>query len=234
MKAIYMRCILFIISWFQYQRPQQERAQHQHWKDRLVSLLLMKIIVCWASAAYFQFNSQQFVRRLAEEILSYSSAVMLVPLALSYLTITCHIAYKTLSHVYFFNILAYISICGFNNQMYLHLSSFVWNAAQTTSWSGLSDRIYIHLECVSEGIYTWSFHDRIAIRSEKMHEVTRCKQPLRLASYKATGPPLECTSMIEPPGVINVKTALDASGRVFPFEIYANIKMETNSNESKP
>ncbi len=32
MKAIDMRCILFIISWFQFQRPQQERAWHQHWK----------------------------------------------------------------------------------------------------------------------------------------------------------------------------------------------------------
>ncbi len=61
--------------------------------------------------------------------------------------------------------------------MHLHLSSFVWNAAQTTSWSGLSDRIYIRLECVSEGIYTWSFQDRIAIRSKEMHEVTRCKRP---------------------------------------------------------
>ncbi len=39
--------------------------------------------------------------------------------------------------------------------MHLHLSSFVWNAAQTTSWSGLSDQIYIRLECDSEGIYTW-------------------------------------------------------------------------------
>ncbi len=44
--------------------------------------------------------------------------------------------------------------------MHLHLSSFVWNAPQTTSWSGLSDRIYIHLECVSEGICTWSFQDQ--------------------------------------------------------------------------
>ncbi len=47
MKAIDMHCILFIISSFQYQRPQQERVRHQHWKDRLVSLLLMKMIVCW-------------------------------------------------------------------------------------------------------------------------------------------------------------------------------------------
>ncbi len=58
--------------------------------------------------------------------------------------------------------------------MHLHLSSFVWNAAQTTSWSGLSERIYIRLEYVSEGFHTWSFQDRIAIQSEKM-QVTRCK-----------------------------------------------------------
>ncbi len=58
-------------------------------------------------------------------------------------------------------------MCGFNNQMHLYLSSFVWDAAQTTSRSGLSDRIYIRLESVSEGIYTWSFQDCIAIRSEK-------------------------------------------------------------------
>ncbi len=47
--------------------------------------------------------------------------------------------------------------------MLLHLSSFVWNVAQTTFWSGLSNRIYIRLESVVKGIYTWSFHDRIAI-----------------------------------------------------------------------
>ncbi len=46
MKATDIRWILFIISSFQYQRPQQGRARHQHWKDRLVSLLLMKMIVC--------------------------------------------------------------------------------------------------------------------------------------------------------------------------------------------
>ncbi len=110
MKAIHRRCILFIISSFQYQRPQQERARHQHWKDRLVSVLLMKMIVWWASATYLQFHSRQFTRRLAEEILSYSSAVTLVALALSYLTITCHIAYKTLSHVYYFNILGGVKL----------------------------------------------------------------------------------------------------------------------------
>ncbi len=105
MKAIDMHCILLIISWFQYQRPQQERVRHQHWKDRLGSLLLMKMTVCWASATYFLFHSRQFAHRLAEEILSCSSAAMLVTLALSYLTIACHITYKALSHVYYFNIL---------------------------------------------------------------------------------------------------------------------------------
>ncbi len=78
-------------------------------KDRSVPLLLIRMIVCWASVTYFQFHSRQFVRRLAEEILSYSSAVMLVALALSYLTVTCHIAYKTLSHVYF-NILGGVKL----------------------------------------------------------------------------------------------------------------------------
>ncbi len=53
----------------------------------------------------FQLHSRQFARLLAEEMLSYSSAVMRVALAQSYLTITCHIAYKTLSHVYYFYIL---------------------------------------------------------------------------------------------------------------------------------
>ncbi len=56
--------------------------------------------------------------------------------------------------------------------MHFHLSSFI-------SWSGLSDQIDIRLESVSEGIYTWSFQDRIAIQSEKTHEVTWCKQPQR-------------------------------------------------------
>ncbi len=44
-----------------------------------------------------------------------------------------------------------ISICAFNHQMRLHSSSFVWT--QTSSWSGLSDRIYIRLESVSEDVY---------------------------------------------------------------------------------
>ncbi len=41
----------------------------------------------------------------------------------------------------------------------------------------------MRLECVSEGIYTWSFQDRIAIRSDKMHEVTSCNQPLNVVQY---------------------------------------------------
>ncbi len=68
------------------------------------------MIVCWASATYFQFHLWQFARRLAEEIISYSSAAMRVALALSYLTITCHIAYKTLSHIYYFNILGGVKL----------------------------------------------------------------------------------------------------------------------------
>ncbi len=70
----------------------------------------MKMIVCWPSATYFQYHSWQFACCLPEEILSYSSVVTLVALALSYLTITCHIAYKTLSHVYYFNILGGVKL----------------------------------------------------------------------------------------------------------------------------
>ncbi len=55
----------------------------------------MKMIVCGPSVTHFQFNSRQFARRLAEEILSYSSAVMFAALTLSYLTITYHVDYKT-------------------------------------------------------------------------------------------------------------------------------------------
>ncbi len=44
---------------------------------------------------YFQFNLWQFACWLAEEIISYSSAVMCVALVLSYLTITCPIAFKS-------------------------------------------------------------------------------------------------------------------------------------------
>ncbi len=53
---------------------------------------------------YFQFHLLQFACLLAEEILSYSSTVRLVALALSYLTITCHFTFKMPSNVYYFNI----------------------------------------------------------------------------------------------------------------------------------
>ncbi len=49
---------------------------------------------------------------LAKEILSYSSTVMNVALALSYLAMTCHIVYNTLSHVCYFNIFGGI-ICTY-------------------------------------------------------------------------------------------------------------------------
>ncbi len=57
------------------------------------------------SVCDFQFHSRQFAHRLAEEIPSCSSVAMRVALALSYLTVTCYIAYKNLLHVYYFNIL---------------------------------------------------------------------------------------------------------------------------------
>ncbi len=46
-----------------------------------------------------------------------------------------------------------------------NLSSFVWNVAQNTSKSGLSDRIYIRLECVSEHLHmVFSGSDSYPIR----------------------------------------------------------------------
>ncbi len=62
--------------------------------------------------------------------------------------------------------------------MHLHLSSFVW----TTSWSGLSDRIYIRLECVSEGIYTWWFQDRIESDQKKRMKWPGVNSPKKGAS----------------------------------------------------
>ncbi len=53
--------------------------------------------------SYFTFS---FIRgSLRVGLLAVSVVAMRVALALSYLTITCHIAYNTLSHVCFFNIL---------------------------------------------------------------------------------------------------------------------------------
>ncbi len=72
--------------------------------------------------------------------------------------------YNTLPHVVFFNHFgsSTIYICDFNNQM--HLPGFIWNVSQMTSWS--------------------NFHNRIAIRLDKMHEVTRCKQALEPRGWK--------------------------------------------------
>ncbi len=176
MKSKDKPCILLIISSFQDQRPQYESVRHQHWKDMFVLLLLMKMIVWWPSASYFQFHSRQFVRLLAEEILSYSSAAMRVALAQSYLNITCHITYNTLSHVYYFNILGWVK--------FAYVVSTTRCIYTCPVSSGMRPRPppevvwAIGFISVSEGIYTCFFHDRIAIRSEKTHEVTRCKQAL--------------------------------------------------------
>ncbi len=100
-----MRYILFIISSFQDQRPQQEKELHQHLKDNLVSLRLMKMM-CWASVTYFQFYLLQFACRLAEEILSYTSVEMRVVIS----------GYDTSYNLYFGR--SKIYKCGFNNQMH--------------------------------------------------------------------------------------------------------------------
>ncbi len=76
MKALNMFCILLIISSFQYQRTQQERVRHQHWKDRLVSLPLMKMIVSWASVTCFQFHSRQLAFVVSTTKCIYSCPVL--------------------------------------------------------------------------------------------------------------------------------------------------------------
>ncbi len=117
--------------------------QHQHWKD--VCLTTFNEDDCVLNVCVFQFCSRQFARLLAEEILSYSSAAMCVALVQSYLTIMSYSLWHGLTRL--FVSLHFgsskIYICGFNHQMHLHMSSFIWNAAQTTSWSGSCDRIYI-------------------------------------------------------------------------------------------
>ncbi len=145
----------FYSLFYSLQRSQQERARHQHWKD--TSLTFNELchtcwqcrFVCKASATYCGFIHGSLRVGLLKRY-SYSSAVTLVAFALSYLTI---------KRPHTFIILIFwrskISICGFNNQLHLHLSNFAWNAAQTTSWSGLSDQIEMRLESVSEDIYTW-------------------------------------------------------------------------------
>ncbi len=116
----------------------------------------MKMNMCWASVTLFHL--WQFVHWLAEEIISYSSAAILVALVLSYLAIMCHISNNMLTK--------FTSVVSTTRCMYtcpvlsaMHLRpppEVVW-----VIWFKLVSK------SVSEGIYTWSFHDLIAIQSEK-------------------------------------------------------------------
>ncbi len=94
-----------------------------HWSWILQILTQISFVLFWASlnlvtsceydcvlSAYFQFHLQQFARRLTEELLSYSSAAVRVALVQSYPAMTRHIAYNTLSHVYYFNILGKVEV----------------------------------------------------------------------------------------------------------------------------
>ncbi len=76
----------------------------------------------------------QFVCRLAEEILGYSSAAMPVALVQSYLTIMSHIHAPThLLVLTFWEEEGKFTYVVFNTQDAFTLVSFIWNAAQTTS-----------------------------------------------------------------------------------------------------
>ncbi len=131
------------------------------------------MIVCWASAAYFQFHSRQFARRLAEEILSYSSPVTLVTLALSYLTVTCHIAYKTLSHVDYFNILGGVKLA------YVVATTRCIYTCPVSS--GMQPRPPPEVVLYPSRMRFGGHLHLVFSGSEKTHEVTRCKQPLKNA-----------------------------------------------------
>lgn len=67
-----------------------------------------------------------------------------------------------------------IYVCGFINQIQLHLSSCIWNASQTTSWSGLCDRIAVSNTFQRAFTPHQPFHNRIAIM-KKLHEETKGK-----------------------------------------------------------
>jgi len=67
---------------------------------RSFSLITFNKDECVLSACDL-FDLRQLARYLAEEILSCSSAAKRAEVALSYLAITCYLAYNTLSHVYF-------------------------------------------------------------------------------------------------------------------------------------
>ncbi len=84
-KSTDMRCLLFIISQLQ---------------DRKIGT--GEIGISSGNISYISFGFSRGSLRIG---LLAISVAMRVALALSYLTITCHIAYKMLSHVFFFYIL---------------------------------------------------------------------------------------------------------------------------------
>ncbi len=71
-------------------------------------------------------------------------------------------------------------ICGFNKQMHLHLSSFIWNASQ---WFERSD--------LNQSRKRFEFGGLVFSRSDscptrEMHEVSRCKQAQRECAGKGS------------------------------------------------
>ncbi len=132
------------------------------------------MIVWWASVTYFPLHSRQCWH--PEEILIYSSAVTLVALALSYLTVTCHIAYKTLAHIYYFNILGGVKLA------YVVLTTRCIYTCPVSS--GMRPRpppevvwaigFISFSKTFTPGLFRISYPIR-----KTTHEVTRCKQPHR-------------------------------------------------------
>lgn len=116
--AIYLSLANFKIKNF--------RKRYQH-----CSLLLMKMIVCFSFKIWCRTFS--FIcGSLHVGLLKRSSATHLqqvISLAM-HVAVGCHIWLPELvmpSHVYIF------TICGFKKQMHLHISTFIWNASQTTT-----------------------------------------------------------------------------------------------------
>ncbi len=93
---------------------------------------------------------------------------MFVALAPSYRTLTCHIVSKTLSHVNYFNILGEVKLTYVVSTTRCIYTCPVWSGTpRPPPEVVLSDQVYICLQCVSEGIYTWSFQDQIRIKCMK-------------------------------------------------------------------
>ncbi len=119
-KSTDMRCLIFIISQLQDRRSQLERAA-----------------ISSGKLGYFTFG---FIRGSLRLSLLAISVAMHVAFALSYRSITCHIAYNSLlSHVCFFLHFgrSNIYICDFNKHMHLHQ----FNLECVPDISGLSDQI---------------------------------------------------------------------------------------------